>query len=57
MHLLERLGALRVVDRAAGIVDVEVHLPAIGVTRELRKLMRLAAASDIAIPIGQLPRG
>lgn len=57
MDLLGRLGAVRVVDRAAGIVEVEVHLPAIGVTPELRKLIRLAAASDIAIPIGQLPRG
>lgn len=57
MDLLERLGAVRVVDRASGSVAVEVHLPAIGVTPELRKLIRLAAASDIAIPIGQLPRG
>ena len=57
MDLLERLGAVRVLDRASGTVAVEVHLPAIGVTPELRKLIRLAAASDIAIPIGQLPRG
>ncbi|MDQ5833643.1 MAG: GNAT family N-acetyltransferase [Actinomycetota bacterium] len=57
MDLLGRLGAVRVVDRAAGIVEVEVHLPALGVTPELRKLIRLAAASDIAIPIGRLPRG
>jgi GNAT superfamily N-acetyltransferase len=57
MDLLERLGAVRVVNRAAGTVRVEVHLPAIGVSPELRKLIRLAAASDIAIPIGQLPRG
>jgi GNAT superfamily N-acetyltransferase len=57
MDLLRRLGAVRVVDRAAGTVEVEIHLPAIGVTPELRKLIRLAAASDIAIPIGQLPRG
>jgi GNAT superfamily N-acetyltransferase len=57
MDLLERLGAVRVVDPAAGTVEVEVHLPAIGVSPELRKLIRLAAASDIAIPIGQLPRG
>ena len=57
MDLLRRLGAVRVVDRAAGTVEVEVHLPAIGVSPELRKLIRLAAASDIAVPIGQLPRG
>ena len=57
MDLLQRLGAVRVVDRAAGTVEVEVHLPAIGVSPELRKLIRLAAASNIAIPIGQLPRG
>jgi GNAT superfamily N-acetyltransferase len=56
MDLLERLGAVRVVGRAAGTVEVEVHLPAIGVSPELRKLIRLAAASDIAIPIAELPR-
>jgi GNAT superfamily N-acetyltransferase len=55
MDLLRRLGAVRVVDRAAGTVEVEVHLPAIGVSPELRKLIRLAAASDIAIPVGELP--
>jgi len=57
MDLLQRLGAVRVVDRAAGAVEVEVHLPAIGVSPELRKLIRLAAASEMAVPIGQLPRG
>ena len=56
MDLLQRLGAVRVVDRAAGTVEVEVHLPAIGVSPELRKLIRIAAASDVAIPIGQLPQ-
>ncbi len=56
MDLLKRLGAVRVVDRAAGAVEVEVHLPPIGVSPELRKLIRLAAASEMAIPIGQLPR-
>ena len=57
MDLLQRLGAVRVVDRAAGAVEVEVDLPAIGISPELRKLVRLAAASEMAIPIGQLPRG
>ena len=57
MDLLQRLGAVRVVDHAAGAVEVEVHLPAIGVSPELRKLIRLAAASEMAIPIGLLPRG
>jgi GNAT superfamily N-acetyltransferase len=56
MDLLQRLGAVRVVDRAAGTVEVEVHLPSIGVSPELRKLIRIAAASDVAIPIGQLPQ-
>jgi GNAT superfamily N-acetyltransferase len=55
MDLLRRLGSVRVVDRASGTVEVEVHLPAIGVSPELRKLIRLAAASDIAIPVGELP--
>jgi GNAT superfamily N-acetyltransferase len=55
MDLLRRLGAVRVIDHAAGTVEVELHLPAIGVSPELRKLIRLAAASEGAIPIGRLP--
>lgn len=56
MDLLERLGAVRIVDRAAGTVEVEVRIPAVGVGPALRKLIRIAAASDIAIPIGDLRR-
>jgi GNAT superfamily N-acetyltransferase len=54
--LLEELGAVRIVDRAAGTVEVEVRVPAVGVDPALRKLIRLAAARDIAIPIGELRR-
>ena len=57
MDLLQRLGAVRVVDRAAGAVEVEVHLSRHRRQPQLRKLIRLAAASEMAIPIGQLPRG
>jgi GNAT superfamily N-acetyltransferase len=46
MDLLEQLGALRIIDRAAGTVEVEVRIPAVGVGPALRKLIRLAAASD-----------
>lgn len=56
MDLLEQLGTVRIVDRAGGTVEVEVRIPAVGVGPALRKLIRIAAASDIAIPIGELHR-
>ena len=43
MHLLRELGAVRIVDRAAGVVEVEVAIPAIGVAPALRELLRIAA--------------
>ena len=43
MHLLRELGAVRIVDRAAGMVEVEVAIPAIGVTPALTEILRIAA--------------
>jgi GNAT superfamily N-acetyltransferase len=48
MHLLERLGTVRIVDRAAGTVEVEVAIPSVGVAPELRELLRIAARHDAA---------
>jgi RimJ/RimL family protein N-acetyltransferase len=45
LDLLARLGALRVVDRRRGTVEVEVQLPEAGVSPELRTLLRLSRAA------------
>ena len=51
-RLLQRLGAVSVVDETVG---VEVRLPVAGISPALRRLIRIAAASGVVIPIGQLP--
>jgi GNAT superfamily N-acetyltransferase len=56
MDLIEQLGTVRIIDRAAGPVEVEVPIHAVGVGPALRKLFRIAAASDIAVPVGELRR-
>jgi GNAT superfamily N-acetyltransferase len=43
MHLLRELGAVRIVDRAAGVLEVEVAIPAIGVAPTLSEMLRMAA--------------
>jgi GNAT superfamily N-acetyltransferase len=43
MHLLRELGSVRIVDRAAGVVEVEVAIPDIGVAPAPRGLLRIAA--------------
>jgi hypothetical protein len=43
MHLLRELGAVRIVDRAAGTVEVEVAVPALGITPTPTQLLRIAA--------------
>jgi len=48
--LLEELGPVRVIDRALGTVEVEVAVPVVGLSPALRKLLRIAARHDIAVP-------
>ena len=48
MHLFERLGPIRIVDRAAGTVQIEVAIPCVGVAPELKELLRIAARHDVA---------
>jgi GNAT superfamily N-acetyltransferase len=43
MHLLRELGPVRIVDRAAGTVEVEVALPALGISPTPTQLLRIAA--------------
>lgn len=51
MDLLRQLGTVRIVDRAAGTVEVEVSVPpGIGIGTQLRRLLRIAAATDTPIP-------
>ena len=47
LDLLERLGPVEVVGRGAGTLEVEVELPAEGVDRSLRELLRAAARGVI----------
>ena len=48
MHLFERLGPVRIVDRAAGTVEIEVAIAGVGVAPELKELLRIAAQHDVA---------
>ncbi len=48
MSVLERLGPLRVVDREAGTVEVEMPIPEVGLSPALGKLLRIAAGTPRA---------
>ena len=50
MDLFEQLGPTRVIDRAAGTVEVEVPIPGRGVAASLRKLIRIAAEHELGPP-------
>jgi hypothetical protein len=50
MDLLRRLAPVRIVDREAGTVEIEVPIPAIGLAPALRKLLRIAAHNDVVAP-------
>jgi GNAT superfamily N-acetyltransferase len=51
MDLREQLGPVRIVDREASAVEVEVPNPAVTVSPALRKLVRVAAEHDVAAPL------
>jgi GNAT superfamily N-acetyltransferase len=48
LHLFERLGLVRIVDRAAGTVQIEVAIPCVEVAPGLEELLRIAARHDVA---------
>ena len=50
MDLLKRLDPMRIVDQESGTVEIEVPIPAIGLAPTLRKLLRIAASNDVAVP-------
>ena len=51
MGLLNSLGPVRIVDRDAGTVEIEMPIPAVGLSPALRKLLRIAARKDVAVPL------
>jgi GNAT superfamily N-acetyltransferase len=53
MDLVKRLGRVRVVDRDAGTVEIEVEIPELGMAPALKKLLRIAASNDVAVPFAR----
>jgi hypothetical protein len=51
LDLLQSLGPVRVVDRERATVEIEMPIPEAGVSPALRKLLRVAARHDVAVPI------
>jgi len=59
LDMLKRLDPVRIVDREAGRVEVEVPIPEIGLAPALRKVLQIAAGNDVAVPLAdrhQAPR-
>jgi GNAT superfamily N-acetyltransferase len=50
LDLLKALGPVRIIDQAPGTVEIEVPIPAVGVSPALRKLLRIAARRHLAAP-------
>ena len=48
--LFDRLGPVRTVDQASGTTEIEVPIPAVGVAPELKRLLGIAARSEVAVP-------
>ena len=51
LDLFGQLGPVRTVDQASGTVEIEVAVPAVGVSPELRKLIGIVARHDVAVPL------
>ena len=51
MDVLKSLGPVRIVDRDAGTVEIEMAIPAVGLSPALGKLLRSAARSDVAVAL------
>jgi hypothetical protein len=45
------LGPVRIVDREAGTVEIEMPIPAVGLSPALSKLLRIAARNDVAVAL------
>lgn len=55
MDVLSRLAPVRVVDREAGTVEIEMPIPEAGLAPALKKLLRISARHDLVVP-GGAPR-
>jgi GNAT superfamily N-acetyltransferase len=51
MEVLYSLGPVRIVDRNLGTVEIEMPIPAVGLSPALSKLLRITARSDVAAPL------
>ena len=51
IDVLNSLGPVRIVDRNPGTVEIEMPIPAVGLSPALRKLLRIAARNDVAVPL------
>lgn len=51
LDLLEGLGPVRIIDRSTGTVEVAVPIRSTGVPAGLRKLLRIAARHEVAVPL------
>ena len=51
MDVLKSLGPVRIVDRDAGTVEIEMPIPAVGLSPALSKLLRIAARNDVAVAL------
>jgi GNAT superfamily N-acetyltransferase len=51
MDVLKSLGPVRIVDRDAGTVEIEMPIPAVGLSPALSKLLRIAARNEVAVPL------
>jgi GNAT superfamily N-acetyltransferase len=51
LDLLRCLDPVRITDRELGTVEIEVPIPEVGVAPALKKVLQIAAAYDVAVPM------
>ena len=51
MDVLKALGPVRIVDQEAGTIEIEMPIPEVGLSPALRKLLRIAAGSNVVVPL------
>ena len=51
MDVITALGPVRIVDRQAGTVEIEMPIPKLGLSPTLKKLLRISARNDIVVPL------
>ena len=53
MDVLDALGPVRIIDREAGTVEIEIPVLEVGLSPALRKLLRVAARNNVVVPLEQ----